>query len=242
MTTALDTRTAPARDRIVSVMRVHINYRTLAFAWPLGILAVIVGVTWAVLSLAPEGSTEIKTGGSLFVFFFGLVLFAQMVTQVFPFVLGLGVTRREFFRGTLCVAAPHALVFGIGMFVLSVVETATNGFGVGMQMFALATPLAGNAVTELLFLLAAFLMCNLVGMLAGAVYLRWRVSGIWTAVLVESVVIGAVIFVVTWQGWWGTITETIADAPRLSTMVLLPLLVASAAGLGTHVILRRTTA
>ncbi len=242
MTTALDTRRAPDRDRIVSLMRVHTHYRTLAFAWPLGILAVIVGVTWAVLSLAPDGSTEIKTGGSLFVFFFGLVLFAQMVTQVFPFVLGLGVTRREFFRATVCVAAAHALVFGVGMFVLSVVETATHGFGVGMQMFALATPLAGNAVTELLLLVALFAMCNMIGMLAGAVYLRWGVTGIWTTVLVVSVVIGAVIFVVTWQGWWSPVTEAVADAPRLLTTVLLPLLVASAAGLGTRIILQRTSA
>ncbi|MBY6685829.1 ABC transporter permease [Rhodococcus sp. BP-149] len=242
MTTALDTPTAPARDRIVSVMRVQTHYRTLAFAWPLGILAVIVGITWAVLSLVPDGSMSIKTGGATFVFIFGLTLFAQILTQVFPFTLGLGVTRREFFAATVAVAVVHALMFGIGLFALSLVESATDGFGVRMQTFSLVTPLAGSAAIELLFLIAAFLMCNLIGMLAGAIYLRWRVTGIWTAVLAEAVLIGAVIFVVTWQGWWGTITETIADAPRLSTMVLLPLLVASAAGLGTHVILRRTTA
>lgn len=238
MSTALD---VPAtRTRSIAIARVHAQNWQIAFVWPVGILAVIAVITWAVLASA-DGGAEIDTGGATFVFFFGMVLFAQGIAQFLPFTMGMGVTRREFFLSTIGVAVVHALIYGVGLSLLSVIERSTDGFGVGMIMFSLAHPLAGNTAVELAFFVAATGLCNIVGMLFGAIYLRWRVTGMWAFGTAVTVVIGALIVLITWQGWWTSLGSAVADTPRPITMVLLPLVAAVAAAPGVWAVLRRTT-
>ncbi|MBY6367377.1 ABC transporter permease [Rhodococcoides corynebacterioides] len=232
---------APARSRLTAVARVHAQNWQIAFLWPIGILAVIAGITWTVLALVPRGSAEVNTGGASFVFFFGLVLFAQSVNQFFPFVSGLGVTRWEFFRATTAVVVIHALLFGTLMIALSAVERVTDGFGVGMRLFSLSAPVAGSVVTEFAFFVTVIALANTVGVLAGAIYLRWRAVGMWATGLLATLALGVVVVVFTWQSWWVPVGTAIADAPRSVTMVLLPLALTALATPGVWAVLRRTT-
>ncbi len=237
----MSTTLAPAPSRTTAVARVHAQNWQIAFLWPLGILAVIAGITWTVLALLPRGSADVNTGGASFVFFFGLVLFAQSVNQFFPFVSGLGVTRWEFFRATSAVVGLHAVLFGTLMIVLSLIERATDGFGVGMRLFSLTAPVAGSVVTDLGFFVALIALANTVGVLAGAVYLRWRAVGLWAGGLLVTVLLGVVAVVFTWQSWWAPVGTAIADAPRPVTMVLLPVALTALAAPGVWAVLRRTT-
>ncbi len=237
----MSTALAPAPSRLTAVARVHAQNWQIAFLWPIGILAVIAGITWTVLALVPRGSAEVNTGGASFVFFFGLVLFAQSVNQFFPFVSGLGVTRWEFFRATAAVVGVHALLFGTLMIALSLVERTTDGFGVGMRLFSLTAPVAGSVVIEFLFFVTLIALANTLGVLAGAIYLRWRAVGLWATGLLLTVLLGVVVVVFTWQSWWVPVGSAIADAPRPVTMILLPLALTAPAAPGVWAVLRRTT-
>ncbi|MGB3770247.1 MAG: hypothetical protein WBA00_03795 [Rhodococcus sp. (in: high G+C Gram-positive bacteria)] len=232
MSTALDSRTA-------SIARVHAQNWRIAFVWPVGILAVITVVTWGVLASASDG-VDINSGGATFVFFFGMVFFAQGIAQFLPFTIGLGVTRREFFTATMWVAAGHALIYAVGLGLLSFVERATNGFGVGMHMFAIAARVAGDPLTEFGFFFGFTALCNVVGILFGAIYLRWRVVGMWSTGTVITLIIGASILLITWQGWWTALGTAVADTPRVVTMVILPVVAAAVAASATWSVMRRT--
>ncbi|MBY6350215.1 ABC transporter permease [Rhodococcoides corynebacterioides] len=237
----MSTVLSPTPSRTAAVARVHAQNWQIAFLWPIGILAAIAGITWTVLALLPRGSADVNTGGATFVFFFGLVLFAQSVNQYFPFVSGLGVTRWEFFRATTAVVVIHALLFGTLMIALSAVERVTDGFGVGMRLFSLSAPVAGSVVTEFAFFVTVIALANTVGVLAGAIYLRWRAVGMWATGLLATLALGAVVVVFTWQSWWVPVGSAIADAPRPVTMVLLPLALTALAAPGVWAVLRRTT-
>ena len=132
------------------------------------------------------------------------------------------------------------LINNAGVFPLRQ-ERTTDGFGVGMRLFSLTAPVAGSAVVEFLFFVTLIALANTVGVLAGAIYLRWRAVGLWATGLLLTVLLGVVVVVFTWQGWWVPVGSAIADSPRPVTMVLLPLALTAPAAPGVWAVLRRTT-
>src|SRR3712207_9447316 len=52
-----------------------------------------------------------------------------------PFAMGISLSRRSYFLGTCLVGIGMALGFGVVLAVLGAVESATGGWGVGLQFW-----------------------------------------------------------------------------------------------------------
>ncbi|MGU3433479.1 ABC transporter permease [Actinomycetes bacterium M1A6_2h] len=214
--------------RLVRVARMHSVGWLVGVAAPAGVLALAFTIAWTIFALVPNpDSTTQFTGAVVSVFFFGLAFYAQAMTQTFPFALGLSVTRREFYFATGLTAFVQAVVFGTAIYVLSLVESATDGWGVHMRMFGLADYATDSPLVRWLTPIAAFVLVYGIGLLCGTVYLRWRVYGLVALSTSTVAAVGATAIVLTWGQWWGDVTDVVTDTPRVVLLVLVPLVLST---------------
>lgn len=236
---------APVRStppsRVGAVLRLHTVAWPLLVAWPVGILAVSFAICWTIYFLVQNEEGEGFTGAVTALLGFVVAFYLQAMNQSFPFALGLSVTRREFYRATLVMALAQSAVFAVALQILAVVESATGGWGVHMRMFGLARYFTDSLAVELLSLFAILLLTTGIAMLAGAIYQRWRTTGLLAAGVTAFGGLGVAAILVTWAHWWPEIGSWFVDTPRMVTMVVLPLVFAVAALAGTWVGLRRAT-
>ncbi|MGW0045423.1 ABC transporter permease [Rhodococcus sp. NPDC003348] len=245
MTAATLTATADTHatrpSRIGSVLRLHTVAWPLLIAWPVGILAVSFAISWTIYFLVGNEEGEGFTGSVTALLGFMIAFYIQALTQTFPFALGLSVTRREFYGATVLMALGQSAVFAVAVQVLSAIESATNGWGVYMRMFGIARYFTDNPLVQLLSLFAIMLLTAGIAVLAGAIYQRWRTTGLLAAIVGAVGTLGLAAIVITWARWWPAIGSWFVDMPRVVPMVVLPLVLALLALASGWVALRRST-
>ncbi|CAM2895480.1 ABC transporter permease [Prescottella defluvii] len=246
MTVATPTA-APARPprtdsrRLLAVCRLHAVSWPLLLAAPAAILAVTFAINLTIFALIDTGDDTQVTGAVLALYGFVVAFYAQAMTQTFPFALGLGVTRRQFFASTTVVAVVQSAAFAAVLQLLSVIEAATGGWGVGMRMFGILRFATDSSVLQTAAFFASLLLTTSISMLLGAVHQRWRTIGFLVAGIGTIGVSGLAAVVITWAQWWPAIGSWFVDAPRAMTLAVVPVAAAAAAIAATWVVVRRAT-
>lgn len=229
--------TAP---RILRVARMHLNAWQLLLAWPLGVLAASYLISIAIFALVVDGSnpTEIN-GGVSSMLAVALTFYVQAIVSTLPFAVGLSVTRREFLAATALVALGQALVLGVLLYALGVLERATNYWGVGMRMFDIPAYFTDNAVLQFLSIVLVTLLAAAAGAVIGGLYLRWRTPGLLTTGVGAMLVLGAAAIVVTWRHWWSDVGHWFVDIPGALPVAVFPAALCAALAITAWAILRR---
>jgi len=218
MTTATMTTVHPAASparRIWNVVRLHLANPWTTLFMPWIIFAMIFVANWAIAwilsrTLAPQAHADATdgmswNGGSLFLFVYMLVVAVQAISITFPFALGYGVTRRDFYLGSsltfLMLSAGYSLVMGL----FAVAENATSGWGVGLHMFTAPYFGDGSWWQRLLIYFVLYLFFFFVGSAMASVWVRWKAKGVATFFIVLSLVVvgGAMLLTITES--WGAI-------------------------------------
>src|SRR4051794_19949877 len=197
-------------NRIANVVRLHLANRWSWFVLPWIVLASAVAVTlavWFVLALAnpvpdyPSGELRLSAA-VISLFGYELVLAVQSVTTTFPSALGMSPPRREFFLGTASAFVLLAAATSIALTALAVVEQATDGWGLQGRLFTIL-PLADDSLAARWF---SFFVLQLffaaLGGAVGAVYMRWRTTGmvvLWIGG--SALLVSAFAFVSLIDGW-----------------------------------------
>ncbi|WP_063036801.1 hypothetical protein [Nocardia grenadensis] len=227
--------------RALNVSRIHTVAWPLLLAWPLGILLAAFAIPWVIFALVD--ATEANTTGSIYsILGVTMAFYMGAMTQTFPFALGLGVTRRDFFNATALVGVVQVTGTALLLWVLAIVEDHTDGWGVRMRMFGLPGSFTDNRLIQLGTYVAFLSLVACVSLLLGAIYQRWRVTGLFTTGAAFLVVGGLAAILVTWQRGWPAVGSWFADTPRVVPMVVLPAVVALAALIGAWAAIRRATA
>ncbi|MGF7123487.1 ABC transporter permease [Rhodococcus sp. AG1013] len=248
MTVATPTRTAvPAGPsptgvrRLLAVCRLHVVSWPLLLAAPAAILAVTFAINLTIFALIDsEGETH-ATGAALSLYGFVVAFYAQAMTQTFPFALGLSVTRRQFFTSTGVVAVVQSAAFAAVLQLLSVIEAATDGWGVGMRMFGVLRYATDSSVLQTVTLFASLLLTTSISILLGAVYQRWRTPGFLLAGTGTIGALGIAAVVITWARWWPAVGSWFVDAPRTVVLAVVPLAASAAAIAAAWAVLSRAT-
>jgi hypothetical protein len=175
--------------RILAVTKLHFVNRFQIVYLPLIALGAIflinLAIWWIIVESTGGASSANRTpthlgysGAVSYIYVYGIVIAVQAISRTFPFSLGFGVTRRDFYLGSTLAFVALSFGFAIVLTIMSVIEIATNGWGLGGRMFA---PLFfTNSFWLLRFVMyfCAFLFLLFIGTAGATFYVRWRATGL----------------------------------------------------------------
>ena len=217
-------------NRVLAAARLHSTNPLLTIGIPWGIVGLSFAVNlalWGTVGIGDE-NPEAFTGGVISLYVTVLVVFVQSVTALLPFAMGMSLSRRTFCAGTALAALVVAVVYGAALAVLTAVEGATGGWGVGLHFWApggfdVDDPALQVVVSGAPMLAAAFL-----GVAIGVVVKRWGPTGLWTLAIATILLAGVSAVLVTWRRAWDDLGTWLVDQSALTLAVVVPMAVALA--------------
>ncbi|HEY7123928.1 MAG TPA: hypothetical protein VH540_08240 [Ktedonobacterales bacterium] len=227
-------------NRIASVVRMHAKDKNSWFYIPLMVLGVSFSINVLIASLL-GGKSPIYTGGLLSIYVYMLVGGVIVVTGSFPFAIGFSVRRKDYFWGTVTMAAVISAIWALLISLLSLVEgSLIPNWGVSLHFFHL--PFWGNSsifVQFALFFVVMLLMFFL-GFAPASIYQRFGRSGMYT---ISGVVIGALSILSllsTYWNWWSAIFAWLGQQTVVGLTGWMAL-VAGLCALASYGLLRKAT-
>ncbi|MEO6888461.1 MAG: hypothetical protein ABI456_04790 [Ktedonobacteraceae bacterium] len=242
-------------NRIANVMVMHARDRVSWFLIPASVLgAGFIIVLFMALSIdwLWGGATPIYTGALAAFYFVMLIESLGTVRGTFPFAVGFGTRRRDYFLGTLAwgvaVCAAWALLLGL----LSLIEAnVIKNWGVGLHFFHLpffsdGSPLrqfcwsyyhdmacaqsdpnylsGGSSLGQFWVSFVLLLFMCLLGLLLGSIYQRFGRTGEYISFGVAFLLLSAFLLVSTYWHWWSAIFGWFAQqsAATLGLWLVLP--------------------
>src|SRR3954469_4550560 len=125
-------------NRVLTAARLQLVRPAVILGIPWAIVASSFVINWAIWSLADlqhQPGADF-TGGVSALYITVAIVFLQAVTQMLPFAMGVSLSRRTYWLGVALVGVASALGYGIALAVLSEIERATDGWGVGLAFWA----------------------------------------------------------------------------------------------------------
>ncbi|WP_066905139.1 hypothetical protein [Millisia brevis] len=226
-------------NRTVSVVRLHlVNIREVAgvpwmvTAGAFAIILMIAGaMRWAGIDDTPYNgaisSLMVSTG----------VVLAMAATQRFALAIGLGFGRSVYLAGTALLAVGISVAFGAIVWLLSLIERATDGWWLGAPFFRPAI-LPDSEAATLLCMVAVMLLSTTLGLFLGALYRRWRAPGLYVLSLTVLLLSGLSVAVITRWEAWSAVGQWFAETPRLVLLGAVPAGCALLAMLASVAVLR----
>jgi hypothetical protein len=234
-------------SRIGSVIRLYFTNPMTIAVTPFLVLAAIFIVNiaiWVMIDIAAPNDPDAAegfsySGATAWIFFFMAIVAIQAMNNTFRLALGYGATRRDFYLGSTAVFLLMSAIFTAAIAILGLIESATDGWGLGGRMF---TPVyfGEGWPVRIVVILCLFLFFTFTGSAFGAVFVRWGRYGLLVfGGILLAIVVGAGLVVGLLDAWaqLGTWLDTNAPFGR-ALWSLVPSVVFAVAG---FFILRGTT-
>jgi len=227
-------------NRVLNVARMQLINKWTFLGIPAIIMASAFLITLAIWALIPEtGETKYAGSGQAVMWYF-LALGIQSLTLTFPFSQAMSVSRRTFYLGTLGLFAVVALATSVIYYVLGLVETATGGWGMNGQMYALGWIAAEPGPVQILFYFISMITLFMIGFWFATVYKRWQATGMLVAGIGTAAVLLGIVALITWQGRWPQVGQWFA-AQTPQTVAGWAALFCAVLAAGSYLTLRRAT-
>jgi hypothetical protein len=116
------------------------------------------------------------------------------IARSLPFAFAVGVSRRAYYAGTVLLAVSLAVIYGLLLALLAVLEQASGGWGIGLEFFRVDYILAGPWYVVWLTSSVLLALMFAYGMCCALVYRRWNLFGL-IGFLAAQVLGGAVFLI-----------------------------------------------
>lgn len=229
-------------NRVLSTARVQLAAWPSTLGLPWLILAISFSINLTVVGLLdapPEDSNT--TGGLTALYVFVFIAYVLTMTQYFPMLLGLSVTRRTFYLATTLMALAQALVYSAVILLFRFVEQSTGGWWISLSFFRLPFLQHDNVLLQLLGYAVPMLALAMLGTFCGVVFKRWGATGMFTLAVAALIVLGGLAVLVTWLELWSAVGAWFAAQSTLSLLAGWPLLLALVLAAANFLVLRRAT-
>lgn len=251
--TTTRTEHAPATptQRIVNVVKLHLAnpWTTIGLPWMiLGIIFVANLAIWVLIfaNLSDDADrADVAdglqySGASMYIFVYMMVVAVQAISITFPFALGYGVTRRDYYLGSALTFVILSAMFAAGLTILSIIEEATGGWGLGGRMFTGIYYGDGGPLQRLFIFFVAFLFFFFVGAAVASLWVRWKANGLVGFFIGLAALVIGLLALFTLTESWGSFGAFFASAGFLGSYAwsLVPTAIAATAG---FFVLRRAT-
>lgn len=230
-------------NRIRQVARLQIPAWPYIVGWTWGMMAVTFGINLlSFMANYDPGDGVTTTGGVASLYGIAIGMAAVSVTQIFPYALGMSVTRREFYLAWSLLAVVQSVAYALVLCLLRAVEQAAGYWGMGMRYFSLPFMDDANPVLLLLGYAVPMLVVTHLGILLGTLYLRWGTTGVLASLTLTITALGLTAALITWTRQWNAIGQWLLDQPSTALLASWPVLVAAAFAVGGYSLIRRATA
>ena len=225
-------------NRVLRVARVELISWPTSLGWPVVILASAFVVNLLIFAAIGDAVTPI-TGGLVSIYIVQFIVCWQAMHQFFSFAVGLNATRRTFYIATVLVALGQSLAFGVLLYGMAQIERASDGWGISLRFFdPLPVTHSASPLTILLYAVPMALV-SCCGLFLGSVTKRWGGNGLFALSLLEIVVAGLLILLITAMDGWPAIGAWFVDQSALALTIGWALAPTVALALGGYVPLRR---
>ena len=229
-------------NRVLGAARMQLTRPLGSVGFPWVIVASSFAINLAIWKVgdiaqqAPGGST----GGLAALYITVAGVFVQAVTQMFPFAMGLSLSRRDFYLGTALIAVVQSVAYGFALTVLAAIEDSTTGWVIALHFWAPGALNVGNPALQFVVFTVPMLACAFLGMGIGVVFKRWGAPGLYGLIIAVLLVGGLIAVWATWQESWGDIWAWLAKQSVTSLTVMFPAVITLALAALTFAGLRRT--
>jgi hypothetical protein len=251
VTTLPASRRYESLRRILAVTRLHFVNKFQILGLPMiilgGIFLVNLAIWWIIIDSTggptPQNLAHIHlgyTGAVSYIFIYAMIIAIQAISRTFPFSLGFGVTRRDFYLGSVFAFVALSLGFAVVLTIMSVIEVATGGWGVGGRMFAPVYFTNPFWLLRFVMYFCTFLFVLFIGCAGATMFVRWRATGLTAFFGIITVILLAGIAYFSLDHQWSAVGAWFAASGPVGVTVwtLVPSAVAGVAG---YFILRRAT-
>ncbi|GAA1058312.1 hypothetical protein GCM10017608_35060 [Agromyces luteolus] len=233
---------------ILRIVRLHTVNPAIFFGVPWLILAGAWAVTMVIALIIQAAAGPLDQAETGFEYswavlspqWYLIVVGVQAVSYTFPFALGFGATRRDYWLGTGLMFVIVSVVNAAAIATLLLVERATNGWGIGAGMFDALWYVGADWGTAFYTTFALQLLVLFIGAGITTVYMRWRMRGMMTVLFGGVALILAIIAFLTFTETWEPLGTWLASIGVVGvfTLVLAKALLWAVAGL---LVIRRAT-
>jgi hypothetical protein len=216
-------------NRVLAAARMQLVHPALTFGIPWAIVASSFAINlaiWGMGDVADKTPGDGSTGGLASLYITVLIVFIQAVTQMFPFALGLSLSRRDFYLGTAAAAGVQAVGYGLALTLLTAIEKATDGWGMRLHFWAPGALDVGNPALQFIVFTVPMVACAFMGMAIGVVFKRWGAPGLYVLTLATLLGGGLLAVWATWQRAWGDVFSWFGDRSVPSLTIALPAVLA----------------
>jgi len=203
-------------NRTVNVVRMQlINKQT--FIWvPLIVLGASFAMSIAIYAILRSSGLPgpFYGGGSQAPLWVLLFVGISSLTLTFPFSQAMSVTRREFFFGTMLVAAMCSVLFAAFFALGGLVEEATNGWGINGYFFALDWVVSDGALGAAFFYFVLAMLIFMLGFWSATVYKRFGatiLTLIWVGV--GAILLAGVWAITSLNAWADVVGSVVGLGP-----------------------------
>jgi hypothetical protein len=227
-------------NRTLNVMRMQLVNKWTYIYSPLLVLGAALLISIAVYAIIYNAGvrTPMYGGGAQAPLWYFGVVGVQALTLTFPFSQAMSVTRREYYLGTLglaaITAAGLAVVFVIGGFI----EQATGGWGVNGYFFSLDWIWEGGPLAAGVVYFAIAMLFFVVGFWAATIYKRFGTVVVTVVTIGVAVVLVGIAALITVTGTWPAVVDGILALGALG-LALCGLIVLAVLAASSFVTLRR---
>lgn len=206
-------------NRVLVGIRVQLLGWRHLLGWPWAILALSFVVNVAInAAMGAEAAADSETFGLVAIYTVFFAFSISSVTDVLPFAVGHGLTRRAFFASMSALVVAQAVVYGTVLAVLARVEDATDGWGVDLGYFRPGGLDSGSVVADAAVFAVPFLLVAFLAIAVTLVHQRLGLVGMFGLAALLILVVGGAVVAITAFEW----SEPIGDwIGRQSTFALL---------------------
>lgn len=228
-------------ERVLRVVRLQMLNRWTFIGIPLVILSGALLLSFLLFFLIPPDAPVYVGGAAAAPMWYFIGIGVQALTLTFPFSQAMGITRLEFFLGSLLTALITAAGLAVIYITGAIVETATNGWGREGYFFRIPyTAEQGPAVSGLMYC-TLMLFLFVAGFLCATVYKRWGVVALVAGLLTVVAALVLTIVAITRMNAWQAVGDAFTTLGVAGASAIALALTAVLAALA-YLPLRRTVA
>jgi hypothetical protein len=197
-------------NRTSTVVRLHLRKKLIWLLVPAAVILSSFIINVLIGAFAPI-ENDIYTGGVSSIFIYMMVLGIVTFAQTFPFSIGMGIRRLDYYRGTFVAGLLSGLVYALFLFLMSAAENWTDSWGVKLHFFVLPFWSDGPIINRLWIPFLLLLNMFAVGFLIGTFYRRFNKTGLLISAI-AIVLLGTVAsFMIGVYGSWTNIFQWLHD-------------------------------